>query len=279
MGSGFVRVKLNGKPMEIKNGGIFFIEQKCPDEAGFPVEVSFEAARGILLRPPVQFRGAGVAHLFLLDGELFKLRGDGGRGIARQRDAGGIRAVKGATIVAEEAKPTRPFGKIQPRFPDELPLLFPEMGLVKIFRGGAVEQSDHRDIGHASCGLGGNDQENLEQGMEKAPAQERAEQRAHGDNGCKKQRQADEDKENGGLWVAPMDATSVEGDPCQDPCGNPSDGGPPGGVEEDVEEFFHGSRGGGRTPGYLDRLLGWRNIIGQIACFRGCWIGEARGST
>ena len=37
--------------------------------------------------------------------------------------------------------------------------------------------------------------------------------------------------------------------------------------------------GGHQGTGYLDRLLGWRNIIGQIACFRGCWIGEARGST
>ena len=152
---------LNGKPIEVEDGAVFFIVQKCPNEAMFPVEVSFEAARGGILRPPVEFLRAEPAHLFLFGGELFKLGGDGGRGVARQSDARGARAVEGATIVAEEAESPCPFGKIQPRFPDELPLLFPEMGLVKIFRGGAVEQSDHRDISHASCGLGGNAQENL----------------------------------------------------------------------------------------------------------------------
>ena len=69
------------------------------------------------------------------------MRGDGGRGVARQGDAGGVRAVKGATIVAEKAKSPRPFGKNESRFPDKLPLLFPEMGLVELFRGGGCRQT------------------------------------------------------------------------------------------------------------------------------------------
>ena len=35
---------LNGKPIEVEDGAVFFIVQKCPNEAMFPVEVSFEAA-------------------------------------------------------------------------------------------------------------------------------------------------------------------------------------------------------------------------------------------
>ena len=103
-----------------------------------------------------------------------------------------------------------------------------------------VGRSEQRDSGHAGCRLGGNDQENLEQGVEKAPAQKRADKRAQGDKGGQKKRQADEDKEHGGSWVARMNGASIECDLCQAPGDNPDGGGPPSGVEEDVEGFFHG---------------------------------------
>lgn len=113
-----------------------------------------------------------------------------------------------------------------------------------------VDRGEQRDNGHAGCRLGGNDQENLEQGVEKAPAQKRADKRAQGDKGGQKKRQADEDKEHGGSWVAPMNGASIGGNPCQDPGDNPGGGGSPSGVEEDVEEFsWAGSPGGWDSRG------------------------------
>ena len=229
---------LNGKPIEVEDGAVFFIVQKCPNEAMFPVEVSFEAARGGILRPPVEFLRAEPAHLFLFGGELFKLDGDGGRGVARQSDARGARAVEGATIVAEEAESPCPFGKIQPRFPDKLPLLFPETGLVEIFRwSGCRPTMQQRDIRSASGNLCGNDQKELEEGTEPMPADEGEDEGRQNDQRRQKNRQDDEKTRS---------LKESEGETREDGGHEPSDSRTPGGVKKNVEEFFHGSRVSGR---------------------------------
>ena len=169
------------------------------------------------------------------------MRGDGGRGVARQGDAGGVRAVKGATIVAEEAKSPRPFGKIQPRFPDKLPLLFPEMGLVEIFRGSGcratMQQMQQRDIRSASGNLCGNDQKELEEGTEPMSADEGEDEGRQNDQRRQKNRQDDEKTRS---------LKESEGETRDDGGHEPSDSRTPGGVKKDVEEFFHGSRVSGR---------------------------------